>query len=169
MIFHENRLPADDSQEMSCLVCYFWKSSKIINCRLMQIIGGTLWVNERWADFLGLFLGVFRLRKFSNFRGIGFPLQDAVIKFRILLYGLKFINCYSLNFWLFAVIWLANFERLVDLTLPVLSWTNDVSCLSSNLAHSLIMSLYCSTQEFIFRQKYLSPCSDFRHQDRNVY
>ena len=23
MIFHENRLPADDSQEISCLICYF--------------------------------------------------------------------------------------------------------------------------------------------------
>ena len=23
MIFHENRLPADDSHEISCLVCYF--------------------------------------------------------------------------------------------------------------------------------------------------
>ena len=23
MIFHENRLPADDSHEISCLICYF--------------------------------------------------------------------------------------------------------------------------------------------------
>ena len=23
MVIHENRLPADDSQEMSCLICYF--------------------------------------------------------------------------------------------------------------------------------------------------
>ena len=41
MIFHENRLPADDSHEISCLICYFWKSDKIWNCRL-QIIGGAL-------------------------------------------------------------------------------------------------------------------------------
>ena len=29
MIFHENRLPADDSHEISCLICYFQKGSKI--------------------------------------------------------------------------------------------------------------------------------------------
>ena len=42
MIFHENCLPADDSHEISCLICYFWKTSKIWNCRLLQIIGGAL-------------------------------------------------------------------------------------------------------------------------------
>ena len=42
MILHENRLPADDSHEISCLICYFWKSGKIGNCRLLQVIGGTL-------------------------------------------------------------------------------------------------------------------------------
>ena len=36
---------ADDSHEISCLICYFWKSGKIFNCRLLQIIGGTLRVN----------------------------------------------------------------------------------------------------------------------------
>ena len=45
MIFRENRLPADDSHEISCLICYFWKSSKIFNCRLLQIIGGALRAN----------------------------------------------------------------------------------------------------------------------------
>ena len=44
MIFHENRLPADDSHEISCLICYFWKSNQIWNCRLLQIIGCALWV-----------------------------------------------------------------------------------------------------------------------------
>ena len=29
MIIHENRLPADDSHEISCLIGYFWKSGKI--------------------------------------------------------------------------------------------------------------------------------------------
>ena len=48
MIFHENRLPADDSSaaddsyEILCLICYFLKRSKILNCRLLQIIGGAL-------------------------------------------------------------------------------------------------------------------------------
>ena len=42
MILHENRLPADDSHEISYLICYFLKSGKIFNCRLLQIIGGAL-------------------------------------------------------------------------------------------------------------------------------
>ena len=45
MIFHENRLPADDSHEIPCLICYFWKSIKVWNCLLLQIIGGALRVN----------------------------------------------------------------------------------------------------------------------------
>ena len=28
MIFHENCLPADDSHEISCLICYFEKAAK---------------------------------------------------------------------------------------------------------------------------------------------
>ena len=46
MIFHENLLPADNSHEKLCLICYFWKSSKILNCRLLQIIGCALRVKE---------------------------------------------------------------------------------------------------------------------------
>ena len=42
MIFYENHLPADDSHEISCL--FFRKSSRICNCRLLQITGGALWV-----------------------------------------------------------------------------------------------------------------------------
>ena len=45
MIFHENRLPADDYHEISCLVCYFQKGVKMRNCRLLQIIGGALRAN----------------------------------------------------------------------------------------------------------------------------
>ena len=41
MILHENRLPADDSHEISCLICYE-KNRKICNCPLLQIIGGAL-------------------------------------------------------------------------------------------------------------------------------
>ena len=54
MIFHENRLPADDSHEISCLLCYFQKSCKIFDCRLLQIIGGALWVNLFPADIFNL-------------------------------------------------------------------------------------------------------------------
>ena len=37
MIFHENRLPADDSHEISCLICYFYKAAKfeiVVCCKL---------------------------------------------------------------------------------------------------------------------------------------
>ena len=37
---------ADDSQEISCLICYFWKGGKILNCRLLQNIGGALRVKR---------------------------------------------------------------------------------------------------------------------------
>ena len=42
MIFHENPLLADDSHEISSLICYSKKSGKILNCRLLQNIGGAL-------------------------------------------------------------------------------------------------------------------------------
>ena len=48
MIFHENRLLADDSREISCFICYFRKGSKTRNCRLLQIIGGALLV--KWVS-----------------------------------------------------------------------------------------------------------------------
>ena len=46
MIFHENCLPADDSHEISCIICYFWKAGKFRKCCLLQIIGGALWVKR---------------------------------------------------------------------------------------------------------------------------
>ena len=45
MILHESGLPADNSNKISWLIGYFWKSSKIWNCHLLQIIGGPLRVN----------------------------------------------------------------------------------------------------------------------------
>ena len=52
MLFPENRLPADDSQEKACLICYFReKKIKILNCRLLQIIGGaSMVINGRRED-----------------------------------------------------------------------------------------------------------------------
>ena len=46
MILHENRLPANDSHEIPYLICYFLKSGKTFNCRLLQIIGGALKVKH---------------------------------------------------------------------------------------------------------------------------
>ena len=46
MIFYENCLMEDDSHKISCLIGYFWKRDKIWNCRLLQIIGGALWVKR---------------------------------------------------------------------------------------------------------------------------
>ena len=54
MIFHESHLPADNSHEISCLISYICKSSKIGNCRLLQIIGGALWVSFCLPDFLSI-------------------------------------------------------------------------------------------------------------------
>ena len=47
-MFHENRLPADNSHEISFLICYFLKSGKIWKCHLLQIIGGALRVKPDW-------------------------------------------------------------------------------------------------------------------------
>ena len=41
MILYENRLPTDDSHEISCL------KRQIFNCRLLQIIGGALRVKKK--------------------------------------------------------------------------------------------------------------------------
>ena len=49
MVFHENRLPTDDSHDISCLIfmpyLLFLKKWQNLNCRMLQIIGGALWVN----------------------------------------------------------------------------------------------------------------------------
>ena len=42
MVLHENPLPADDSHEIKCLIWNFWRSGKICNCPLLQIIGAAL-------------------------------------------------------------------------------------------------------------------------------
>ena len=48
MIFHENCLPADNSHEISCLICCFEKAAKFeIVDGLLQIIGGALRVKYR--------------------------------------------------------------------------------------------------------------------------
>ena len=46
MILYENCLLADDSYEISCLICYVWKSGKILNPHLLQIIGGAFRVKQ---------------------------------------------------------------------------------------------------------------------------
>ena len=50
MIFHENRLPADDSHEISCLICFFFE--KAAKFEIVICIGGALRVRflhmEMW-------------------------------------------------------------------------------------------------------------------------
>ena len=53
-IFHENRLPADNSHEIACLICYFGKSGKNSKCLLLQIIGGALWVKKLCMNLMKL-------------------------------------------------------------------------------------------------------------------
>ena len=49
MIFHENRLPADDSHEISCLILLFLKKLQNFNFCPLQIIGGAFRVNASGA------------------------------------------------------------------------------------------------------------------------
>ena len=51
MILHENPLPAEDSHEISFLICYFWISSTIGKCCLLQNIGGaSVPTQDRWQS-----------------------------------------------------------------------------------------------------------------------
>ena len=45
MIFHENHLKAGNSHEYHALFVVFEKAARFEICTLLQIIGGTLWVN----------------------------------------------------------------------------------------------------------------------------
>ena len=74
MIFHENRLPADDSHEIPCLICYFQKGGKIWNCRLLQIIGGVLRVNDKFTILYKCAV---------NFRYISYSLDDFTFPFPV--------------------------------------------------------------------------------------
>ena len=45
MKFHENRLPADDSCEISCLICYYEKVAKleiVVCCKLKVVLYGLI-------------------------------------------------------------------------------------------------------------------------------
>ena len=85
MIYHENCLPADNSHEISCLICYFWKSGKIWNCRLLQIIdlglrGGFLYrskigVWQYWYQH-----GLLLKERISSPGSITFPLKVAPMR-----------------------------------------------------------------------------------------
>ena len=57
MVFHEFRLPEDDTHEMPYPIWYFWKSIKIWKCRLLKMIGGALWVNLTCCVFIGIVRG----------------------------------------------------------------------------------------------------------------
>ena len=52
MIFHENCLPADNSNEISFVI--FEKAAKFENCRLRQYVGGALWVNNQIYQYLAI-------------------------------------------------------------------------------------------------------------------
>ena len=51
LIFRKNKV--DDSHKIAYFICYFWKSGKIWNCPLLQIVGGALRVNffACWVNF----------------------------------------------------------------------------------------------------------------------
>ena len=62
MIFHENRLSADDSHERACLIVSFEKAANL-KLSLLQIIGGALWVKRYFCYFLTKTNGSFELQK----------------------------------------------------------------------------------------------------------
>ena len=81
-------LPADDSHEILCLICYFWKSGKIRNRRMLQIIGGALRLNSFLAsgDFCHLLITfVNSLDPDQDWHSVGFDLDpndfDTLIEF----------------------------------------------------------------------------------------
>ena len=47
MRFHENRLPTDESHEISCLKLLFLKKQQHLKLSSVQIIGGALWVKVK--------------------------------------------------------------------------------------------------------------------------
>ena len=71
MIFHENRLPAEDSHEISCLICYFLKLLSAANYRwrfkgLEDQLRGSVYVlhlNLHHNIFTGLQINVTNIRK----------------------------------------------------------------------------------------------------------
>ena len=50
MILHENRLPADDSHEISCLICYYLKNAQNLKLSSAANYSGALRVNGIWLD-----------------------------------------------------------------------------------------------------------------------
>ena len=59
MIFHENRLPADDSHEISCLIAMLEKAAKF-----EKIIDGALWVKNSFSQGLAIYCS--RLYMYKN-------------------------------------------------------------------------------------------------------
>ena len=75
MIFHENRLPADDSHEISCLICVFLKKQQ--NLKLSSA------ANYRWC-FMCYHFGFF-------------PANIYVLKISVYLDALRTIFIIEIN------------------------------------------------------------------------
>ena len=60
MIFHENCLPADNSHEISCLICSFEKAAKFdidICCKLKVALYGLIGgVRKKYRHFKALYI-----------------------------------------------------------------------------------------------------------------
>ena len=93
MIFHENRLPADDSHEISCLICYFLKKQQ--NLKMLSA------ANYRWRfEVNSIFFENFYVMPLLANRGI----QNPLIK----IYDVRVNNSIDFNSF--------------DLTLHLPSW-----------------------------------------------
>ena len=65
MIFHENRLPADDSHEIACLIYYFEKSAKfgiVVCCKFYVALYG---LTSRRLKYHALFIIFEKAAKFG--------------------------------------------------------------------------------------------------------
>ena len=151
MILHENRLPADDSHEISFLICYFWKSVKIRNCHLLQIIGGALRVDILQVTKV-------MIHPWSSFQKLPSDWQKKIEHYCVnskkyspkfsKYHGTMFCNCLTVDTWV---------DVFVSIHLPV-RVTNGSTVLKSilNVAKQVINSwsltartLPCKNMDFV--------------------
>ena len=94
MILHENCLPADISHEVLYLICYFCKSSKIWNGRLLQIIGGALRDNSQLTFEITTVLSLYNTM-------LGFIVMDHVMSESIpwSFSYISFVKFHGRNIW----------------------------------------------------------------------
>ena len=101
MILHENRLPADDSHEISFPICYFQKGGTILNSRLLQMIGGALMVKKLHSESNGTNILCLILEFRAGFLGKvspKFPNCGVILETSTMRPDMVFIKCITYSF-----------------------------------------------------------------------